>query len=128
MGFTVITSAAGHHRIARGRDWLNARAPTEEILIIGATLGAANEIARALAQAKRASFGCHRLTFRQLASALARPVLAAQRTVPLAVPPRGAAWSFSRICKRKERTFWISTLLAVTSGQPSTAGFITQVG
>jgi hypothetical protein len=38
------------------------------------------------------------------------------------------AWSFSRICKRKERTFWISMLLAATSGQPSTAGFITQVG
>jgi hypothetical protein len=36
--------------------------------------------------------------------------------------------AFSRICKRKERTFWISMLLAATSGQPSTAGFITQVG
>jgi hypothetical protein len=83
MGFTVITSAASHQRIARGRDWLNARSPAEEILIIGATLGAANELARNLAQAKRASFGYHRLTFGQLASALARPVLAAQ-TVPLA--------------------------------------------
>jgi len=83
MGLSVITSTAGHHRTARGRDWLSARAPAEEILIIGATLGAANEIARALAQAKRASFGYHRLTFGQLASALARPVLAAQRTVPL---------------------------------------------
>ena len=83
MGFTVITSAASHHRVARGRDWLGARAPAKEILIIGATLGAANELARSLAQEKRASFGYHRLTFGQLASALARPVLAAQRTVPL---------------------------------------------
>ena len=83
MGFSVITSAASHHRVARGRDWLKARAPTEEILIIGATLGAANELARSVAQDKRASFGYHRLTFGQLASALARPVLAAQRTVPL---------------------------------------------
>src|SRR6516225_3797444 len=83
MGLSVITSAASHHRVARGRDWLKACAPTEEILIIGATLGAANELARSLAQDKRASFGYHRLTFGQLASALARPVLAAQRTVPL---------------------------------------------
>jgi ATP-dependent helicase/nuclease subunit B len=83
MGLTVITSAAGHHRIARCRDWLKARAPAEEILIIGATLGAANELARSLAQEKRASFGYHRLTLAQLASALARPVLTAQRTVPL---------------------------------------------
>ena len=42
MGLSVITSAASHHRVARGRDWLKARPPTEEILIIGATLGAAN--------------------------------------------------------------------------------------
>jgi ATP-dependent helicase/nuclease subunit B len=83
MGLTVITSAAGHHRIARCRDWLKARAPAEEILIIGTTLGAANELARSLAQEKRASFGYHRLTLAQLASALARPVLTAQRTVPL---------------------------------------------
>src|SRR3974377_22930 len=84
MGFTVITSAASHHRVARGRDWLKARAPAEEILLICAHLGAANELARSLAQEKRASFGYHRLTLGQLASALARPVLAAQQTVPLA--------------------------------------------
>ena len=83
MGFSVITSAASHYRVARGRDWLKACAPTEETLIIGATLGAANELARSVAQDKRASFGYHRLTFGQLASALARPALAAQRTVPL---------------------------------------------
>ena len=83
MGFSVITSAASHHRVARGRDWLKARAPAEEILIIGATLGTANELARSLAQEKRASFGYHRLTLAQLASALARPVLAAQRNIPL---------------------------------------------
>src|SRR6516225_8099204 len=83
MGFSVVTSAAGLHRIALARDWLGGRAPAEEILIIGASLGAANELARSLAQEKRASFGYHRLTFAQLASALARPVLVAQRTVPL---------------------------------------------
>jgi hypothetical protein len=38
------------------------------------------------------------------------------------------AWSFSPIYKGKERTSWISMLLAVTSGQRYTAGFITQVG
>jgi hypothetical protein len=31
-------------------------------------------------------------------------------------------------CKGKEGTFWISMPLAATSGQPSTDGFITQVG
>jgi hypothetical protein len=83
MGLSAVTAAASRHRIARGRDWLHARQPTEEVLIIGPTLGAANELTRSLAQDKRASFGYHRLTLGQLASTLARPALSAQRTVPL---------------------------------------------
>jgi hypothetical protein len=83
MGLTAVTSAASRRRIARARDWLNARRPAEEVLIIGASLGAANELTRGVAQDKRASFGYHRLTLGQLASALARPALSAQRTVPL---------------------------------------------
>jgi hypothetical protein len=83
MGLAVVTSAASRHRIAHARDWLNARPPAEEVLIVGATLGAANDLTRDLAQDKRASFGYHRLTLGQLASALARPALSAQRVVPL---------------------------------------------
>src|SRR6516165_7835680 len=83
MGLTIVTSAASPHRIAHARDWLHARQPAEEVLIIEPTLGAANELTRGLAQEKRASFGYHRLTLGQLASALARPALSAQRTVPL---------------------------------------------
>jgi hypothetical protein len=54
-----VTSSAEHHRTSCGRDWLKAHGPGEEVLIIGATLGAANEIARNLAQEKRALFGYH---------------------------------------------------------------------
>jgi len=83
MGITVIKSTAGHHRIARGQNWLNAKRPAQEVLIIGATLSAANELARCVAREKRASFGYHRLTLGQLASTLARPALTAQKMVPL---------------------------------------------
>jgi len=72
MALTAVTSAPSSQRIAHARDWLHARQPTEEVLIIGPTLGAANEFTRDLAQKKRASFGYHRLTLGQLASALAR--------------------------------------------------------
>ena len=83
MGVTVVTSSASHQRIAHGHEWLKVRAAADEILIIGATLGAANDLARGLAQEKRAAlFGYHRLTLGQLASALARPVLTAQQSVP----------------------------------------------
>ena len=83
MTFTIVASAASDRRIASGQDWLKARRPAEELLIIGPTLVAANEIARSVAQAKGASFGYHRMTLGQLASALARPALTAQKSVPL---------------------------------------------
>lgn len=83
MDTAVCISSTSHSRIARGRDWPNARQPAEEALILGPTLGAANELVRSLVPAKRASFGYHRLTLGQLASAIARPMLTAQRTVPL---------------------------------------------
>ena len=40
---------------------------------------------------------------------------------------RGGVVFFTYLQKER-RTFWISMPLAATSGQPSTAGFITQVG
>ncbi len=83
MGITVVTSSASQDRIAYGRKWLDAKRPAEEVLIVGATLGAANELARSLAQARRASFGYHRMSWAQLASALARSALTARRIVPL---------------------------------------------
>jgi hypothetical protein len=46
MGIIAVTSAASYRRIARSRNWLNARRPTEEVLIVGATPGAANELTR----------------------------------------------------------------------------------
>ena len=83
MGATACISSMSHRRIARARAWLEAREPAEEVLIIGATLDAANEVARGVAQMKGAAFGWHRLSLTQLASALAAPTLAARSTVPV---------------------------------------------
>jgi ATP-dependent helicase/nuclease subunit B len=83
MGVTAIVASASIGRIGRAKQWLYGKLPAEEILVIGATLGAANELARSVARDKGASFSYHRLTLGQLASALAQPVLAAQTTAPL---------------------------------------------
>ena len=74
MRITAVRSAANHQRIACGREWLNARRAAEEVLIVGASVSAANELARALIEEKRALFGYHRLTLGRLASVLAQPV------------------------------------------------------
>lgn len=53
----------------------------EEVLIIGASLDAANELARRVAEEKGAAFDWHRLTLPQLAAAIAAPVFAEWKLV-----------------------------------------------
>ena len=83
MSAIVATSAVNHRRIGRARAWLESRVRAEVVLIIGASLDAANELARRVAEEKGASFGWHRLTLPQLAAALAAPVLAERKLAPL---------------------------------------------
>jgi ATP-dependent helicase/nuclease subunit B len=79
MPATVITSVSSRSRIDRARAWLQARDAAEEVLILGASLGAANELARNLAKTKGAVFGWHRLTLAQLAANVALPLLTERR-------------------------------------------------
>ena len=81
MGATAFISSVSHRRIARARAWLKARAPAEELLIIGASLDAANELARGVAQTSGSAFGWHRFTLPQLAAVLAAPMAAARGVV-----------------------------------------------
>jgi ATP-dependent helicase/nuclease subunit B len=55
----------------------------EEVLIVGANLDSANELARRRAKEKGAASGWHRLTLSQLAAAIAAPALATRGLVPL---------------------------------------------
>jgi hypothetical protein len=75
MTATVVTSVGSLSRIDRARAWLETRDAAEEVLILGASLGAANELARSLAKTRGAAFGWHRLTLPQLAASIASPVL-----------------------------------------------------
>lgn len=72
-----------HRRIARARAWLKARDPAEELLIIGGSLDAANELARVVVQTSGSAFGWHRFTLAQLAAVLAAPTMAARGIVPI---------------------------------------------
>src|ERR1700722_19911785 len=94
MSVHAVTSSAGHHRIRRAQRWLESRAAAEEVLIVGATLDAANQLAREVAKKKGAAFGWHRLTLPQSAFAVAAPVLAAGGWPPLSRIGAGgvAAW------------------------------------
>jgi ATP-dependent helicase/nuclease subunit B len=98
MSANAIVSAANDRRIRRARAWLEGRSAGEEVLIVGATPDAANELARSVATTKGAAFGWHRLTLSRLAFAVAAPVLAARRLTPLS--QIGAAAIAARLAHR----------------------------
>ena len=90
MSAHAVISSTGHRRIHVAQRWLENRAAAEEVLIVGATLDAANELARKVAKEKGAAFGWHRLTLPQLAFAIAEPILAARGLTPLSRIGAGA--------------------------------------
>jgi ATP-dependent helicase/nuclease subunit B len=101
MSANAIVSAANDRRIRRARASLEGRSAGEEVLIVGATPDAANELARSVATTKGAAFGLHRLTLSRLAFAVAAPVLAARGLTPLS--RIGADTIAARLAHRMER-------------------------
>jgi ATP-dependent helicase/nuclease subunit B len=83
MSATAVTSAVNHRRIRRARAWLESRELAEEVVIVGASLDAANELGRRVAKEKGAAFGWHRITLSRLAAAIAAPALATLGLVTL---------------------------------------------
>jgi ATP-dependent helicase/nuclease subunit B len=83
MALTAAISVANDRRIRRAQAWLQCRPQAEEVLVTGATFDAANELSRNVVMDKGAAFGWHRLSFPQLAAAVAAPLLASRGLVPL---------------------------------------------
>src|SRR5690349_10081087 len=83
MGRTIVTSVAHHRRLQRVGAWLQGRDQSEELLVVGATLDGANELARTVARGKGVTFGWHRLGISQLAFAMASPALSERGLAPL---------------------------------------------
>ena len=83
MSGTIVTSVSHYLRLERARAWLESRGQSEDLLVVGATLDGANELARGIAMDKVVTFGWNRLGISQLAFAIASPALAARRLVPL---------------------------------------------
>jgi ATP-dependent helicase/nuclease subunit B len=83
MNSLAVTSVSSRRRIERACAWLEARKRDEEILVVGATVDAANELARQVASRIGAAFGWHRLSLSQLVSLVAARELAQRGMVPL---------------------------------------------
>jgi RecB family exonuclease len=78
----VVESAATELRVAEARAFVRASLTHSDLLLIGASRSAADDLARSVAAERGATFGLHRFSLVQLAARLAAPFLAADRRSP----------------------------------------------
>ena len=78
----IVTSASAAARLDAAREFLSNRPPATELLIVAASRGAADELARAVARRSGSTFGLTRFSLTQLAARAAAVRLAGARRVP----------------------------------------------
>jgi len=78
----VVRSSSAAVRLDAARQFVLDTPPAAEVLVVGASRGAADDFARALASARPATFGIYRFSLTQLAARLAAPLLARDRLTP----------------------------------------------
>ncbi len=124
----AVSSTRSHARVVRAGSWLRAGAPAKEVLVVGASLDAANEVVRGVAAERGSAFGWHRLTLPHLAATLAAPGLASRALAPLS--RLGAEALITRVVHRLRREDGLGRyrIVADTPGFPrAIAGVITEL-
>ena len=79
----LIESASAHLRLDEARAFVHAHLPHGDVWLVGASRGAADDLARAIAVQAGATVGLHRFSLTQLAVYLAGPELAAVDLAPV---------------------------------------------
>jgi len=78
----VVESASTELRVAEARAFVRGHLAHGELLLVGASRSAADDLARSVAIVHGATLGLHRFSLVQLAARLAAPALAADRRSP----------------------------------------------
>lgn len=79
----AVQSASAAVRLHEARRFVDRFDPGAEVLLLGASRGASDDLARAIAVEKGATFGLHRFSFTQFAARLAAAELAARDQAPV---------------------------------------------
>jgi CRISPR/Cas system-associated exonuclease Cas4 (RecB family) len=79
---TALQSGSAAVRLREARRFLQQFEPGAEVLLLGASRGSVDDLARAISLERGATFGLHRLSFTQLAARLAVLELAARDRAP----------------------------------------------
>jgi CRISPR/Cas system-associated exonuclease Cas4 (RecB family) len=80
--FRIIEASDAAERLREASAWVAARLERGGVLIVSASRGAADDLARSIAIARGSVTGLHRFSFAQLAARLAAPVLAGRGIAP----------------------------------------------
>ena len=78
----VVTSTSASARLDAAREFLSGRPPATELIIVGASRGAADDLARAVARRSGSTFGIARFSLTELAARAAAAGQAGGRRVP----------------------------------------------
>ena len=79
----LIESSSAQIRIDRARAFVDVHARDGDVVLVGASRGAVDDLARSIAARAGATIGLHRFSLTQLAARLAAPVLAGQGLAPV---------------------------------------------
>ncbi|MBI3493355.1 MAG: hypothetical protein HY047_16475, partial [Acidobacteria bacterium] len=78
----VVTSTSAASRLDAAKRFLAGRPPASELVIVGASRGAADDLARAIARGAGATFGLHRFSLTEVAARAAASAINAGRRAP----------------------------------------------
>ena len=113
----IIEGSEASARLGEARRWLAARADRGAI-VVSASRGAADDLARSIALARGATAGLHRYSFSQLAARLAAPVLASRGIAPATLIGSEAVAARATFEARKDEGLAYFEAVAGTPGFP----------
>ncbi|HEX4450438.1 MAG TPA: PD-(D/E)XK nuclease family protein [Kofleriaceae bacterium] len=87
MSIRIVAAARAELRLREAISRLAALPPGDEVIVVGATLAAANELVRAVTMMRGSAFGMHRLTLGRFAGELAKLPLADAQLAPIGALP-----------------------------------------
>ncbi|HEY7447330.1 MAG TPA: PD-(D/E)XK nuclease family protein [Vicinamibacterales bacterium] len=114
----AVSSASASTRLREARQFVDGFESGTEVLLIGPSRGAVDDLARDVAVDRGASFGLHRLSFTQLAARLAAVDLAARGQTPATALGHEAIAARATFEASKDETLQYFLPVATTPGFP----------
>src|SRR5918996_2258802 len=115
---TAIQSGSAAVRLREARRFLDQFEPGAEVLLLGGSRGSVDDLARAIALERGATFGLHRLSFTQLAARLAVMELAARERAPTTTLGHEAVATRAAFEARSDEALKYFSPVAQTPGFP----------